>query len=336
MSNGLYTPINGTIHKNRKMYAVLSGVTRSIKKSYGVVNGINKLMFSGGPEVSFTGTHTISDITIDGTAYKLMTMTGSGTLTVAGEGVKYWMCGSGAGGANANYNDDYSTKRYSGAGGAGGYVASGDLVSGNYTVVIGAGGEANNAGNATSIGTTTADGAASPVDSNTGSYSKSVKGASGGGSGTSWTSANDTDNGEAYAKGSKGSGVSTYPFGESDLKAHSAGGAGGGFAIWSSNAYRSGGDGGTNGSDGGNHGTKYTSSYGGTSDGGTGGENGGGNGGTGYNSSAGKKGSNGVAASFFGSGGGGGGALFGYASYNYSGTGGAGYQGVAYALWEAA
>lgn len=318
------------------MYAVLDGITRKIKKSYGVVNGVHEPIFSGGPDVSFTGTHTITDITINNKAYKLLTMTGSGTLTVAGEGVRYWMCGSGAGGANANYNDSDSTRRFSGPGGAGGYVASGDLASGSYTVVIGAGGKANNAGNATSIGETTADGAASPVDSNRGAYAKSIKGASGGGSGTSWASANDTDNGEAYAKGSKGSSVTTYPFGESSLKAHSAGGAGGGFAIWSPDSYRSGGAGGTNGGDGGNHGTKYTSSSGGSSDGGTGGENGGGNGGTGYNSSTGKKGSNGVAASFFGSGGGGGGALFSYASYNYSGTGGAGYQGVAYALWEAA
>lgn len=318
------------------MYAVLDGITRKIKKSYGVVNGVHEPIFSGGPDVSFTGTHTISDITISGKAYKLLTMTGSGTLTVVGEGVRYWMCGSGAGGANANHDDSDSNKSYSGPGGAGGYVASGDLASGNYTVVIGAGGKANKAGNATSIGTATASGAASPVDSGTVSYAKKVKGASGGGSGTSWIDANNTDNLESYAKGSKGSGVSTYPFGENSLKAHSAGGAGGGFAIWSPDLYRSGGAGGTNGGDGGNHGTKYTSSSGGSSDGGTGGENGGGNGGTGYNSSTGKKGSNGVAASFFGSGGGGGGALFSYGGYNYSGTGGAGYQGVAYALWEAA
>lgn len=314
------------------MYAVLSGVTLSIKKSYGVVNGVHEPIFSSGPDVSFSGTHTIGDITINGKAYKLLTMTGSGTLTVAGEGVRYWMCGSGAGGANAKYNDSDDTRIFSGPGGAGGYVASGDLASGNYAVVIGAGGQANNAGNATSIGETTADGAASPVDSKRGTYAKSIKGASGGGSGTSWANANDTDNREAYAKGSNGSGVSTYPFGESSLMAHSAGGGGGGFAIWSTNSYRTGGAGGTNGGDGGNHGIKYTSSSGDTSKGGTGGENGGGNGGTGYNSSDGKKGSNGVAASFFGSGGGGGGALLSYGGYNYTGKGGAGYQGVAYVL----
>lgn len=281
---------------------------------------------AAGTSVTFSGTHTISDITIDGKAYKLMTMTGSGTLTVAGEGVRYWMCGSGAGGANASYVKNSSAYQYSGPGGAGGYVASGDLVSGSYTVVIGAGGEANNAGNPTSIGAYSTDGAASAID-NTTTSTWMTKGASGGGSGISGYSSNASY--ETRAKGSNGNGASTYPFDVIDLGAHSGGGGGGGsYGI----SIRNGGKGGTNGGNGGER-SSSASSIVDNCNGGTGGAQGGGDGGTAYTfTGASDSKINGVSATFYGSGGGGGG----YAEGNTLGTGGAGYQGVAYALWEAA
>ena len=300
-------------------------VDKKIVKGYvGGPDGKARLFFGENKPFSYTGEYTEQDYTSSsGTKHKLYTLTGSGTLTVEGSEAQYWMCGGGAGGASAVSGSSQSTS-FSGPGGAGGYVTSGDLTSGSYVVTIGAGGEANNAGNATSVGTHSANGAASPADTKPGTSTKVVKGASGGGSGVSVYSSDDTS--EYYAKLSKGSGISTYPFGESSLKAHSAGGAGGGLAVQTSNGARFiiGGNGGTNGGDG----TMWAKSNSSTGAlGGTGGVHGGGNGGIGYAPSQ-YGGSKGSAATFYGSGGGGGG----YNNYFNSGyfAGGAGYQGVVY------
>ena len=299
-------------------------VDKKIIKGYvGGPDGKARLFFGGG-RFSYTGEYTEQDyISSSGTKHKLYTLTGSGTLTVEGSEAQYWMCGGGAGGASAVSGSSQSTS-FSGPGGAGGYVTSGDLTSGSYVVTIGAGGEANNAGNATSVGTHSANGAASPADIYPGTSIKVVKGASGGGSGVSVYNSDDTY--EQYAKLSNGSGASTYPFGESSLKAHSAGGAGGGLVVQTSNGARFiiGGNGGTNGGDG----TMWAKSNSSTGAlGGTGGVHGGGNGGIGYAPSQ-YGGSKGSAATFYGSGGGGGG----YNNYFNSGyfAGGAGYQGVVY------
>ena len=299
-------------------------VDKKIIKGYvGGPDGKARLFFGGG-RFSYTGEYTEQDyISSSGTKHKLYTLTGSGTLTVEGSEAQYWMCGGGAGGASAVSGSSQSTS-FSGPGGAGGYVTSGDLTSGSYVVTIGAGGEANNAGNATSVGTHSANGAASPADIYPGTSIKVVKGASGGGSGVSVYNSDDTY--EQYAKLSNGSGASTYPFGESSLKAHSAGGAGGGLTVLTSNGARFiiGGNGGTNGGDG----TMWAKSNSSTGAlGGTGGVHGGGNGGIGYAPSQ-YGGSKGSAATFYGSGGGGGG----YNNYFNSGyfAGGAGYQGVVY------
>lgn len=301
-------------------------VDKKIVKGYvGGPDGKARLFFGeNAPSISYTGEYTEQDYTSSsGTKHKLYTLTGSGTLTVEGSEAQYWMCGGGAGGASAVSGSSQSTS-FSGPGGAGGYVTSGDLTSGSYVVTIGAGGEANNAGNATSVGTHSANGAARPEDIYPGTSIKVVKGASGGGSGVSVYNSDDTY--EQYAKLSNGSGASTYPFGESSLKAHSAGGAGGGLAVQTSNGARFiiGGNGGTNGGDG----TMWAKSNSSTGAlGGTGGVHGGGNGGIGYAPSQ-YGGSKGSAATFYGSGGGGGG----YNNYFNSGyfAGGAGYQGVVY------
>lgn len=296
-------------------------VDKKIVKGYvGGPDGKARLFFGENKPFSYTGEYTEQDYTDSSSvAHKIYTLTTSGQLKITKE-AGYWMCGGGAGGASASYATGSPSYQYSGPGGAGGYITSGDLASGNYAIVIGMGGTANKTGNATSVGTFNADGAASAIDSTTTS-TWTTKGASGGGSGISGYSSSASN--ETRAKGSNGNGVSTYPFGLVDLKAHSGGGGGGGcYGI----SIRNGGDGGTNGGNGGTR-SSSASAIVGNCNGGTGGAQGGGDGGTAYiypGSSHSKI--NGISATFYGSGGGGGG----YAEGKVLGTGGAGYQGVVY------
>lgn len=241
----------------------------------------------GKPKISYTGTHITSNITTGGVAYTMYTITGSGTLTVKGKAknARVWLCGGGANGEKA------------GDGGAGAYCAqldSADL-KGDYAVTVGA------AQGATSFGSLLSVTAVSSRDGGTG------------GGGTA-----------SYSPG-KGDGVAKYPFGDTSLYCHCAGGgAGKGEVITGKesdyNYYVSsiyGYDGGSNGGNG--------STYSGDCAGGT---RGGGNGG---NEAAGS------AATFYGSGGGGGGCDHysimvdpGYANRYYDG--GSGYQGIVYLL----
>lgn len=267
------------------------GLARKVIRAYQPdANGKAQLWFdadAAGTSVTFSGTHTISDVTIDGKAYKLMTMTGSGTLTVKGGKVQYWMCGGGAGGGA-----DTSDKC---CGGGGGYVSSGEIATGTYVVTIGAGGAAEANGNATTA---------------TGDNTYTANGASG---------ANGGSGGGGGSVAGTGAGVSTYPFGITDLLAHCAGG-GGGCAYSKSTKYTTGAKGGTNGGNG-----SVSNTTGSTSDiydfGGAGGEYGGGGG-------AKSNGSNSTNASFYGGGGGGHGQQ---GTVKYRGAT-AGYQGVAYVL----
>ena len=286
----MYPIVDGSTRAGKAVYAVLSGLTHKIKAGYGVIDGVHRQFYSAGPKVAFSGTHTISDLEIDGAAYKLYTLTGSGTLSVNGNGIRYWMCGGGAGGGA------YASDRR--AGGGGGYVISGTIPIGTYTVAIGAGGNVLKNGGSTSVGTYMANGG-----------NGRDGGSGGGGDGT-------------------GAGVSTYPFGLADLKAHCpGGGSGGGRNPISSDKtlYIPGSYGGTNGGNGEAFSNRsyYGSSYG---IGGDGGEYGGGRGESCF-------GTDGTAATFYGGGGGGGGlnrevdTIFG---------GRAGYQGVAYVLVPAA
>ncbi|MBQ2955693.1 MAG: hypothetical protein IJE08_04450 [Clostridia bacterium] len=264
---------------------------------------------AGARFVGYTGTYTESSVEIDGAAYTLYTLTTSGTLTVEGDGALFWMCGGGGGGASGDYSD-----RYGGGGGGGGYLLQDALSGGKYAVVIGAGGAKDTDGNATNIGT------AYNADGGKTGYSDFVyssyggNGGSGGGSGA--------ESGVGSVRCGSGQGISTLPFGSSDLEYHCAGGGGGGVYYKSSSGSVSSmgaGAGGSNGSNGG-------SFSGGGYDGGAGGEKGGGKGGDGSASTY--KGSNGT---FYGAGGGGGGAYRNAStSKNYEGAGGSGYQGVVY------
>lgn len=243
---------------------------------------------SGKAKIAYSGTCTTESYTADGQAYTLYKITGSGTLTVRGraKNVDIWLCGGGA-----NGNSD---------GGGGAYCAqyNAQTLSGSYTFAVGA---ATGASSVTQNGATiyTANGA---TNKNGGT----------GGGGTS-----------SYSAG-KGDGLSKYPFGDTSLYCHCAGGGAGEgeYCTGKEDDYSyivstySGYDGGSNGGDG----SKYNQNR-------AGGNRGGGNGG---NKAAGS------AATFYGSGGGGGGCSYSsdYSSYEgYKNTfypNGAGYQGIVY------
>lgn len=78
----------------------------------------------------------MQDVTVDGVARKLYTLTGDGVLTVSGP-VTYWMIGGGASGENGA---DYLGRCTSGNGGCSGYVDTGTLSTGTWQVSIGEGG----------------------------------------------------------------------------------------------------------------------------------------------------------------------------------------------------
>ena len=306
----MYPAVGGITRAGKAAYAVLSGLTHKIKAGYAVRDGVNRQFFSAGPQVVYSGTHTITDVMVSGMACKLYTLTGSGTLTVAGEDVRYWMCGGGAGGGTGIISDATS---FGGRGGGGGYSTSGTLVTGEYVVQIASGGQADTDGADTICGNIKARGGNANGNGGSGGGAQVCAGYHASASTTEkWTEAAGT-----------GTGVSTYPFGLSGLYPHCAGGASASaFSKLrnSATSYRIYGcDGGSNGENGSN--TAHT-----TPDAPSGGIKGGGNGAISGN------GGNGT---FYGAGAGGG---YAYRSVNNksTGTGGAGYQGVAYVLVPAA
>lgn len=264
-------------------------------------------------DFSYTGEYTEQDyISSSGTKHKLYTLTGSGTLTVKGSEVQYWMCGGGASGENSWYSNSagYGTGR----GGCGGHVASGAITSGTWTIIIGAGGATPEIISTHPKDTYSAGGKTEMIIGTTRHTANGGTLESGGsGGGYAWSSAGESK----YSKiiGGVGDGVSTYPFGVSDLFAHSAGGGGGSISGWIRLSMC---DGGTNGGDGSKSNSSTQAS---------GGEKGGGAGGV-WNTSV-SDSPNGGYATFFGSAGGGA-AVVTETVTNQFGVGGAGYQGVVY------
>jgi hypothetical protein len=255
--------------------------------------------------IGYTGGYTDqADVVMgDGKTYRLLTLTGSGTLTLD-QPVKadVWLCAGGNGGYKGGC-----------AGGGGGKFVQSDgiALSATTVCVVGAGStQATTSSNG--IGGSTVFGAIE-VAQETGSY-KHACGASGGGGGGAGTN-------NAAAKG-VGDGVSTVPFLEASLFSyHSAGGGGGGNRDRSDGTYEyTGGSGGSNGASGSSRG-------GGEYTGGDGGEKGGGVGGKGTSSSSTNKGGD---ATFYGSGGGAGGQYINSSGSETEGAGGSGYQGVIY------
>lgn len=322
MSKAAYIGVGGVARKVKKMYVGVDGVARKVKKGYVGVNGVAQQFFAA-RYFEYTGTYTESDITIDGKAYKLYTLTSSGTLNCS-EG-RFWMCGGGAGG-QTGYT--YLSNRYvtAGGGGGGGYIVSGH-VEGVHSVIIGAGGTSDSNGGSTSCDEENALG---------GYCATGTQGATGGngGSGGGAPVYVAVENyGWGNNNGGTGAGVSTYPFGVEALFRHCAGGSAGITACKNSK-----GDGFAGGTNGGNGGGTSSSDIMHTGTPAAGGEKGGGTGGRIPGFREAETVINGGDATFFGSGAGGAGAYFysaGSAS-NKFGTGGIGYQGVMYVLQEAA
>lgn len=253
--------------------------------------------------ITYTGTMTDQIVLMSNVAYRLLTLTSSGTLTTnKARKADVWMV---SGGAIGNRS-----------GGGGGYTkqVSRTTLSGSMAAVVGAGGSTDGmtrsaAGKSSFAGAETN----APVHNSYGN------GGSGGGQYRAWTVGT-------------GDGLSKYPFadtGGAKLKStgvvvagtdkpHSGGGGGGGDDDLESDTAYSGGNGGSNGSGGG-------SSKSGTS-GGEGGAYGGGAGGVGDKSTD----SNGKPATFYGGGGGGEGIYTNSKGREYSGRPGNGYQGIIY------
>lgn len=323
MSKAIYPVINGSTRKGTAIYAVIDSLTKKVMKGYRVDGGLTRQFYNGGDVTlfSYTGNYDAPiSVEIAGVTYDLYALTSAGTLTL-GTKALYWMCGGGGGGVSGK---DNGTSARSGNGGGGGFVTDGELRSNTYVVTIGAGGTSDNDGTETTI--IKANGETYTIDGG----KADGTGASGGGGGVS---ADDT---LGNASGAAGAGVSTYPFGLTSLKAHSAGGGSGGAGLRLGNnssypyRYIQGAAGGTNGSDGATSTNKSTSSTSQPTNtsGGAGGVYGGGAGATVYHSSY--TGSTGGNATFYGSAGGGGYAYERTNSTFNLGKGGAGHQGVVY------
>lgn len=198
--------------------------------------------------ITYTGTMTDQIVLMSNVAYRLLTLTSSGTLTLSkSRKADVWMCNGGNGGNGGSASDGTG-----GSGGGGGYIHQERMqVSGSVVCTIGTGGGASAAGGTTSFG------AKKPAEQSSG-----PNGASGGGNGYGE---------ETRGKGNLGS---TMPFSgtpneHSFLKYHSAGGGGGGIRRryeyddgWHTN-YGIGGAGGSNGSNGIDSGSGAGGDYGG-------------------------------------------------------------------------
>lgn len=287
------------IFSSIKDITIPEGVVKQIADSEG------RILWKGGAVdvstmvIGYTGAYTDqTEVTMSGKKYRLLTLTGSGTLTLPEEvTADVWLCNGGNSGGT-----------WARSGGGGGYFVQKLSIKLATPVVctIGAGaGENFNsytpvAGGSTSMGTITPK-----------AQEASANGASGGGQGAIGDNAGS------------GGGISTVPFEEATLfEPHSAGGGAGGINDTVDDITRGGGVGGSNGANGG---ARTNNNY----SGGTGGTKGGGTGGDGLKSSTAVNNNMGKAATYYGSGGGAGGVRV-TSSDEYGGSGGAGYQGAIY------
>lgn len=307
LSAGSYTvtapDLSTTGEKTGSVRYTEGGVTRTASFAVTVASKVEDDI------ITYTGTMTDQIVLMSNVAYRLLTLTSSGTLTLskARKG-DVWMVSGGANGTQY--------------GGGGGYTkqVDGVTLTGSMAAVVGAGSVyatgSSRPGKSTFLGNTT-----NAPDI---SWGVSLNGGSGGG-------------GYRGNAGGSGDGISKYPFGDAagaklkssgaivlgTDKPHCGGGGGGGVGDNESDRFYNGGDGGTNG---GNGGTITNDSSG--ESGGAGGDYGGGEGGTGVNDN---NYIHGKAATFYGSGGGGGGYWTNLkGTNNLQGNGGDGYQGIIY------
>lgn len=256
--------------------------------------------------ITYTGTMTDQIVLMSNVAYRLLTLTSSGTLTLSkSRKADVWMVAGG----NTEYYD---------SGGAGGYSKqeNGVQIAGNMAAVVGAG--AVYAGIEGGFGGLSSFGGVATKAPNTNSISRN--GGTGGGTN--------------YMARSSGDGESKYPFGDTGGaaaqntgnivagtdKPHSGGGGGGGVTNLEEDLTYGGGNGGTNGGAGEQGPYDWPS-------GGRGGNYGGGNGGKGENGTVGSKGES---ATFYGAGGGAGGVYVKRSGTARNNAGGNGYQGIIY------
>lgn len=259
--------------------------------------------------ITYTGTMTDQIVIMSNVAYRLLTLTSSGTLTLSkSRKADVWMVAGG-------------NTEYYGSGGAGGFSEqeNGVQIAGSMAAVVGAGGvysgRGGSRGGLSSFGgTATKDPKSTP--------STKIGGTGGGGCG------NDT-----FSSG-YGDSKSKYPFGDTGGaaaqntgnivagtdKPHSGGGGGAGSNNLDEDVWYNGGNGGTNGGSG-------SAPSGNGNSGGSGGNHGGGNGGKGER---GTTDANGGSATFYGSGGGAAGIYVTSSGKAYYGSGGNGYQGIIY------
>lgn len=333
MSKAAYIGVGNVARKVKKMYVGVDGVARKVKKGYIGVNGVARLFYTA-DMFKYTGEWSVSPVEIDGAAFDLYTLTSSGTLTL-GDDAQFWMCGGGASGAWGSYSrTSGNTFAKAGDGGYGGHFRTGTVASGEYAVIIGAGGSdhvSSQGGGATSISGKAASYVAEGGGTATSYGSITAYGASTGGGGGYIREGVVSSNTAATACG-----ISTIPFDLTDMKKHCAGG-GGGSAKWVSYEgeafYNRGGAGGSNGAKGARNDSELMDSSaltGSSYSGGRGGEYGGGSG-AGINYG-------GRAGNFYGAGGGGSSSSVNAATLSqgndYSGAKG-GYQGVCYILLPA-
>ena len=122
MSNAVYIGAGETARKIAGIYVGVDGVARKVTKGYIGVSGLARQFYSAAQPFSYTytGAYTESEITIDGVAYTVLTITSSGTLTAnRAISADVWLCGGGGNGADGN-----SSAMVSGGGGGGGDIAS--------------------------------------------------------------------------------------------------------------------------------------------------------------------------------------------------------------------
>lgn len=207
--------------------ATLNGETSTVVVS---VSDSYELSLSYAVEVDYTGTYTDEIVTMSDGNYRLLTLTGSGVLTLsAPTECDIWLCGGGAGPKRIALKPS--------GGGGGGYCATllGRVI---QTIVVSVGvGGAESEGGETAI---------------SGDLSLSVQGGklslSAGSNGGDGGSGGGASSNSATATAGNGSGETTRPFKDIAQNPLCAGGAGGGQSTGTS-AY--GGDGGSDGDNGG-------------------------------------------------------------------------------------
>ena len=148
MSNGVYVGSGETARKVAGMYIGVDGLARKVVKGYIGAGGLARLFYSAAQPFAYTytGAYAESELSIGGVAYTMLTITGSGTLTVSRPiDADVWLCGGGGNGSGAGASN-------SGGGGGGGYIANTSVqLSGDVACVVGA------AAGATSLGSTVAN-----------------------------------------------------------------------------------------------------------------------------------------------------------------------------------